>query len=101
MQEQTFKAGELIFREGEDSDLAYLIVSGRVDIFKRMDNGATVLLATLGDGEIFGEMSIISEQPRTASAAASTLVTVKKSRVRHSPISLPDSPKKYGWCSAA
>ncbi len=77
MQEQTFKAGEYIFREGEESDWAYLIVSGSIDIFKRMENKGTVLLATLGEGEIFGEMGIISDMPRAASAAANTLATVK------------------------
>lgn len=76
MQEQQFRAGEIIFREGEESDWAYLIVSGKVDIYKRMDNG-TVLLATLGEGEIFGEMGILTDARRSASASANTLLTVK------------------------
>jgi len=77
MEQQTFKAGEIIFREGEDSDYAFLIVSGKVDIFKKIKNG-TVLLASLGAGEIFGEMGIVSDAPRSASAAADAVTVVKK-----------------------
>lgn len=75
MEQRSYEPGELIFREGEDSDCAYIIVSGRVEIYKRMPSG-TVLLATLGDGDIFGEMGIISDEPRSASAAAESNVTV-------------------------
>lgn len=75
MQQHTYEPGDLIFREGEDSDQAYVIESGRVEIFKRMQGG-TILLATLGPGDIFGEMGIISDEPRSASATAQTRVTV-------------------------
>lgn len=76
-EKETFRHGEIIFREGEDSDFAYIIESGSVEIFKRMQKG-TVLLSTLGPGEIFGEMGLISEQPRSASAAADGIVVLKK-----------------------
>ena len=75
MQTLTFQPGEIIFREGEDSDFAYIVQSGTVDIFKRFPKG-TVLLAQLGQGETFGEMGILSDAPRSASAAASSAVTV-------------------------
>lgn len=73
----TFRHGEIIFREGEDSECAYIVESGNVDIYKRMQKG-TVLLTTLGPGEIFGEMGLITEQPRSASASADGVVKVKK-----------------------
>lgn len=66
---ETFTHGEIIFREGEESDCCYVIESGKVEIFKRLNQG-TVLLAVLGQGEILGEMGLISDQPRSASAAA-------------------------------
>lgn len=66
---QRFAPGAIIFKEGEESDKAYIIRSGQVEIFKRIDKG-TLLLANLGPGEIFGEMGVISEQPRTAYASA-------------------------------
>ena len=69
MEEVSFNVGDIIFREGEDSDFAYIIKHGKVDIFKRLSKG-TVLLASLGDGEVFGEMGLLSESARSASAAA-------------------------------
>lgn len=75
LNQRQFSAGSLIFREGEESDKAYIVRSGRVEIFKRIDQG-TLLLATLGAGEIFGEMGVISEQPRTAYASAASDVVV-------------------------
>lgn len=73
MQHLTYKPGQIIFREGEDSDAAYYIASGTVEIYKRGTQG-TILLAELGQGEIFGEMGIISSRPRSAYAAAKTPV---------------------------
>jgi hypothetical protein len=68
-------AGQIIFKEGEDSDKAYIVRSGKVEIFRRIQQG-TLLLATLGEGEIFGEMGVLSEQPRAANASALTDVTL-------------------------
>jgi len=62
-----FKAGELLFEEGDVGDRAYLIKSGEVEILYKVGNEERVL-ARLGKGEIFGEMSVIDEQPRMASA---------------------------------
>ncbi len=66
---KTIKAGDLVFEEGEKGDFAYLIVSGQVEIFRQSGNNERVL-ATLGRGEIIGEMSLIDNQPRVASARA-------------------------------
>ncbi len=62
-------SGDLIFEEGEVGELAYLIISGQVEIFRSSGNQERVL-ATLGRGEIIGEMSLIDSQPRMASARA-------------------------------
>ena len=77
IEQKQFNHGELIFREGEESDFAYLVVEGTIDIFKRTDKG-TVLLSNLGAGELFGEMGLVSDAPRSASAAASGPVVVKQ-----------------------
>ncbi|MCB1321668.1 MAG: cyclic nucleotide-binding domain-containing protein, partial [Leptospiraceae bacterium] len=76
MQECQFIAGEVIFNEGEESDVAYQVISGRVDIYRRVPGG-TVQLGTVEEGEIFGEMGIISDTPRSACAAALTDVTLR------------------------
>jgi len=66
---KTFLKGQTIFKEGDPGNLAYLIRSGTVDIYKVMNN-KKILLERLNPGEIFGEMSIISKEPRSANAIA-------------------------------
>ena len=62
-------AGDIIFEEGEVGEMAYLIISGEVEIFRASGNTERVL-ATLDRGEIIGEMSLIDNSPRMASARA-------------------------------
>lgn len=56
-----------IFHEGDEGDCAWLIESGRVEIVKEGAAGA-IRLGVLGPGEIFGEMALIDDAPRMASA---------------------------------
>jgi len=72
VQELSFRHGDLIFNEGDVSDVAYLVMSGKVEIFKRYPKG-TVLLATLTEGDMCGEMGIVNDEPRTASAMAADM----------------------------
>jgi len=69
MQRKTFSPGELIFREGDESHAAYWIISGKVEISIDTPTGRSIL-TTLDDGEIFGEMGMIDDQPRAATARA-------------------------------
>ena len=64
-----FQPGQVIFREGEASQEAYRILRGRVEISILAD-GKPVILAQLGEGDIFGEMAMVDERPRSASAQA-------------------------------
>ena len=64
-----FQPGQVIFREGESSQEAYRILRGRVEISIAAD-GKPVILAQLGEGDIFGEMAMVDERPRSASAQA-------------------------------
>jgi len=64
-----FKEGQVIFRENEPGDTAYLIERGRVEIVKGSGK-ATVHLAYIEANEPFGEMSMIDEKPRSATAVA-------------------------------
>lgn len=63
------KSGEVIFNEGDPVEDCYLIASGQIEIIKS-DTKGTYKLATLGTGMIFGEMAIIFNIPRTATAKA-------------------------------
>ena len=64
-----FQPGQVIFREGDTSQEAYRILKGRVEISILAD-GKPVILAQLGEGDIFGEMAMVDERPRSASAQA-------------------------------
>ena len=61
--------GEWVFEEGNKADAAYLIVEGRIEIF-RGEGSKQVNIAMLGRGEMFGELSLIDGKPSTASARA-------------------------------
>lgn len=71
LERKVFFAGQKIFKEGDLGDRAYLIQSGTVEIVKN-----EIPLATLGKGELFGEMALIDDQPRMASAVAQSDVSV-------------------------
>lgn len=71
LERKVFYAGQKIFKEGDRGDRAYLIQDGTVEIVK---NG--MALATLSKGELFGEMALVDDQPRMASANAITDVSV-------------------------
>ncbi len=65
----TFQKGDLIFCEYEPGDTFYLIQSGRVQIVKIMGD-LEKIIDILHPGEIFGEMAILENAPRSASALA-------------------------------
>ena len=67
---QTVRDGAVIFREDEVGEKMFIIQSGFVKITKRID-GRDHLLAELGKGEFFGEMAIVSNITRSATATAS------------------------------
>ena len=66
MVRKPFKQGDVIFETSERSDELYLIHSGSVEIRSREG----LVLATLKQGELFGEMAIMGERERTATAVA-------------------------------
>src|SRR5262249_20022589 len=64
-----FGAGEAIVTQGDAGGSLYVIVHGRVGVYLTVD-GATPELATLGAGDRFGEMSLLTGEPRSASCIA-------------------------------
>jgi glyoxylase-like metal-dependent hydrolase (beta-lactamase superfamily II) len=66
---RTYRKDEVIFREGDSGSQMYVVKSGVVDISKSI-NGEEKVLKSLGTGEIFGEMSLIDNLPRSASVVA-------------------------------
>ena len=88
-----FQAGEEIFSEGDPAEEAFIIVSGDVEIVKSVD-GTERTLARLGTGEIFGEMGLVDDKPRSASARALTPVTLEQMSHEHFMYVLLHRPKE-------
>ena len=72
---ETHPMGEIIFSEGDIGTEMYIIQSGTVELLKSI-GGETRVLATLEKGDFFGEMSVLEDAPRNASARAKTDVEV-------------------------
>ena len=72
--EKQYDAGEVIFSEGDSGKALYIVMSGSVKIVKKRDSGDKVL-APLAAGSYFGELALISEAPRFASAVAEKRVS--------------------------
>jgi len=66
-----YKAGDVIFREGDPADELFIVKTGKVEI--RLGNR---LLDTLPELSIFGEMALIDHGPRSATAVAATDATL-------------------------
>ncbi|MAF48157.1 MAG: cyclic nucleotide-binding domain-containing protein [Rhodospirillales bacterium] len=69
MDQKQYTAGECIFEENADGDTAFLLASGVIEISRIVDGEDTVL-GQIEAGQIFGEMALITDQPRTATARA-------------------------------
>lgn len=65
----SFRDGERLFEQGDEGDAAYVVLSGAVSVLVRVD-GSDRAVATLGQGEIFGELAVICDQPRSTAIAA-------------------------------
>jgi CRP/FNR family transcriptional regulator, cyclic AMP receptor protein len=68
--------GEAVFHEGDRGDRLYVIVEGKIKLGRASGDGRENLLAVLGPGEMFGELSLFDPGPRTATASAITDTTL-------------------------
>ncbi|MGG7566954.1 cyclic nucleotide-binding domain-containing protein [Rhodovulum sp. DZ06] len=68
-EDRSFRDGEFVVQQGDMSDNAYLILDGAADVIVEF-GGESSVVAKLGDSEVFGEMAMLCETPRTASVQA-------------------------------
>jgi CRP/FNR family transcriptional regulator len=81
-----YKSGEIIFKELEKGDELYILAEGRVELTKKVEKGKKLLKVVDVPNEIFGEMALIDDSPRSATATAvqdSRLVAVKQAAFEH------------------
>jgi len=67
----TFEPGQVMFREGDLPDAAYVVIDGTVEITVQTPSGP-LLVNTLGESDVVGETAIFGDVPRTATATAKT-----------------------------
>lgn len=72
---RSYDEGDIIVTEGEPGASLFLIVGGTVKVFTRAEDGANLPLAELGPGDFFGEVSLLTGKPRTATITAGTKVS--------------------------
>lgn len=70
MNRSRMERGDVLFREGDAGDRLYVIAEGKIKLGRSSVDGRENLLAILGPGEMFGELSLFDPGPRTASATA-------------------------------
>ena len=65
-----YEPGQIVFREGDRGDWLYVVTEGEVEVLKRDAAGTATPLRTLGPGECFGEIALVSDRPRSATVRA-------------------------------
>ncbi len=69
--------GEILFHEGDGGDRLYVVVSGKVKLGRSGSAGRENLLAVLGPGQMFGELSLFDPGPRSTTATAVTSCEIR------------------------
>ncbi|MBI5529173.1 MAG: cyclic nucleotide-binding domain-containing protein [Deltaproteobacteria bacterium] len=75
-QMKEYKAGDLVFNEGDVGNSLFVIVSGEIDVLRKDGEGRLKPIAALKEPEFFGEMSLIDKELRSASVQAKTGTTL-------------------------
>jgi len=66
---ETYQDGQVIFKEGDNGDWIYVVDEGEVEISKNV-SGQRIVIETLREGDVFGDIAYIDKQPRSATASA-------------------------------
>src|SRR5688572_22432804 len=79
--EKRFAPGEVIFKEGDPGDGLFVVLAGRVQISAAIGSGERHVFSTASPGDVFGEMAVLDNLPRSAHASAegeTTLIFVPR-----------------------
>ena len=95
MVKRRFKRGEALVEQGQKSNALYILLTGRARVMTSDSRGREVILATLDQGDYLGEMSIIDNEPHSATVRAEVQTALQGG------VPLPDAVTLYGTKSAA
>jgi len=93
LREVHYVQGETIFREGDPGDELLVILEGEVDFSKRSASGGDLHLATFRAGSWFGEMAVLSDEPRSATAVArapARILSLRGDRLKELVLEMPE-----------
>ncbi len=93
LSEQHYTLGEHVFAEGDVGDEMYIVAEGEIEILIDVENSDPLLLATVAPGSYFGEMAILDNEPRSATARVSKdarLLTLKGEQLKELVYVMPD-----------
>ena len=76
LSENRLRRGEILFREGDSGDRLYVVMDGKIKLGRSSPDGRENLMAVLGPGQMFGELSLFDPGPRSLTATAVTDVTM-------------------------
>jgi CRP-like cAMP-binding protein len=77
MTENRLRRGEVLFHEGDEGDRLYVVTDGKIKLGRTSADGRENLLAILGPGQMFGELSLFDPGPRSATVTAVTDCTMR------------------------
>jgi len=69
-QQKDFQTGDVLIKEGEIGEYCYIITSGKVEIYRQLNQSNKLLIGQAGAGEILGELAILDGLPRSANVVA-------------------------------
>ncbi len=76
MKSYWYPSGEMLVRQGDAGDSLFIIVEGVLGVWTKTEDGRSIEIARLGAGNFFGEMALLTGEPRTATVVAITDATL-------------------------
>ena len=70
--QRRYTADEIVIHEGQNAAGMYIVMDGKVEVTRELEDGTLLRLATLADGEFFGDVGLLDSSPRTATVTASS-----------------------------
>lgn len=97
---ETFAKNDTIIKEGGLGDRMFVVLEGEVSISKNLSDKVVFFITSLKAGDFFGEMSLISDYPRSANAIANTdvkAISLSRERFQEMKKTHPDEFTKLTW----